>query len=63
MYALPEALATTNRVCASVACGSTKAGINADFEAGANAKVKAGGMMTVEGGAMTIIKGALVKIN
>ena len=28
--ALPEALATTNRVCASVACGSTHAGINAD---------------------------------
>jgi len=28
--ALPEALATTERVCASVACGSTKAGINAD---------------------------------
>ncbi|MEM7789503.1 MAG: DUF711 family protein, partial [Bacteroidota bacterium] len=28
--ALPEALATTARVCASVACGSTKAGINAD---------------------------------
>ena len=28
--ALPEALATTARVCASVACGSTRAGINAD---------------------------------
>lgn len=28
--ALPEALATTQRVCASVACGSTKAGLNAD---------------------------------
>ena len=28
--ALPEALATTQRVCASVACASTKAGINAD---------------------------------
>lgn len=28
--ALPEALASTERVCASVACGSTKAGINAD---------------------------------
>ena len=28
--ALPEALATTGRVCASVACASTKAGINAD---------------------------------
>ena len=28
--ALPEALATTQRVCSSVACGSTKAGINAD---------------------------------
>ena len=28
--ALPEALAVTERVCASVACGSTKAGINAD---------------------------------
>ena len=28
--ALPEALATTARVCGSVACGSTKAGINAD---------------------------------
>ena len=28
--ALPEALATTERVCASVACGSTHAGINAD---------------------------------
>ena len=28
--ALPEALASTARVCASVACGSTKAGINAD---------------------------------
>ena len=28
--ALPEALATSARVCASVACGSTRAGINAD---------------------------------
>ncbi len=28
--ALPEALATTGRVCGSVACGSTQAGINAD---------------------------------
>ena len=28
--ALPDALATTERVCASVACGSTSAGINAD---------------------------------
>lgn len=28
--ALPEALASTQRVCASVACGSTRAGINAD---------------------------------
>ena len=28
--ALPEALAVTQRVCASVACASTKAGINAD---------------------------------
>jgi uncharacterized protein (UPF0210 family) len=28
--ALPEALAVTQRVCASVACGSTAAGINAD---------------------------------
>ena len=28
--ALPEALATTGRVCGSVACGSTHAGINAD---------------------------------
>lgn len=28
--ALPEALATTNRVCSSVALGSTQAGINAD---------------------------------
>ncbi|MEM0963173.1 MAG: PFL family protein [Bacteroidota bacterium] len=28
--ALPEALATTARVCGSVACGSTAAGINAD---------------------------------
>ena len=28
--ALPEALASTARVCGSVACGSTKAGINAD---------------------------------
>ena len=27
---LPEALATSARVCASVACGSTRAGINAD---------------------------------
>ncbi len=28
--ALPEALATTNRVCSSIACASTQAGINAD---------------------------------
>ncbi|HIG73261.1 MAG TPA: PFL family protein [Bacteroidetes bacterium] len=46
--ALPEALATTNRVCSSVACGSTKAGINADAVLAVAKMIKATARLTAE---------------
>ena len=48
VYALPEALATTVRVCASVACGSTQAGINADAVLEVARAIKATAAATAE---------------